>query len=468
MEKLTIDDIPKGIIGETSGTASTPKKGKRKSGAHLKRYDPDEPIIIVLDSLGISHPKTIKVLKDYILEEGRAKRSMEATITQNALYVRDAHIPMQPNYTDCGVYLLAYVQKFFENPKRFVTRILTREMDRETDWPDMNASAIRHTMRNMLQSIAKKQREERKAQKKNKKGTSVATGNANAGAPVEASKPQLLPAIQLKKSAAATSPTDSAPATQERVPSRSPRKKSPKVVIPSVSHETRKSPKRSLDESNHDEAAEPRARNGLSQLDGPTSSPKRQKLDGEFRSDGPAEESTVGTRTSPRLAREPSTERMKMTPVPKSLPASRRELQVQSETLQVRNEDLGRSSAEPIEIEDSLDIIELGSDTKNRTRSLQQQRPPERTKASYSNKGQAGHGASIDLRSPKNAHSQSQYPRKVPIEVVDDTPREVTERQPSQRTAAARNSGLVGQGYQYIEDDDTTIQETPPPEEIAE
>jgi hypothetical protein len=158
MEKLTLEDaIPKGILGDVLSSPPSSKKGRRKSGRSNKKYPPDEPIIIVLDSLGLSHPNTVRALKDYILEEGRAKRSMEAVITQNAFYVREAHIPMQPNFTDCGVYLLGYLQKFFNNPRDFVTRILTREMDPQTDWPDMRAPKIRAAMRDILMKLAEQQ-----------------------------------------------------------------------------------------------------------------------------------------------------------------------------------------------------------------------------------------------------------------------------------------------------------------------
>jgi sentrin-specific protease 7 len=80
---------------------------------------------------------------------------------------------MQPNYTDCGVYLLGYLQKFYNDPREFVTRILTREMDREKDWPDMSAPSLRSRLRTILMDLAKQQEEEkRKAMKLKKKQSS--------------------------------------------------------------------------------------------------------------------------------------------------------------------------------------------------------------------------------------------------------------------------------------------------------
>lgn len=166
--RLTLDDsIPKGILGDVLlSPPSAMKKGKRKSAGGMKKYPPQEPIIIILDSLGLAHPRTVRALKDYILEEGKAKRSMEAIITQNAFYVRGPHIPMQPNYTDCGVYLLGYLQKFLSEPRTFVKSVLAREMDVETDWPNMKAPAIRNAMRDILMKLAEQQGATKKKKKK--------------------------------------------------------------------------------------------------------------------------------------------------------------------------------------------------------------------------------------------------------------------------------------------------------------
>lgn len=170
MDKLTIDEsIPKGILGEvTSSPPASRKKGKSKSNP-LKTYDLEEPIVLVFDSLGMTHTKAVKALKDYLLEEGRAKRGMDAVLAQNAFYPREQHIPQQSNFYDCGVYLLGYLQKFFEDPQTFITRILLREMKAKTEWPKMAAPKIRNSMRDILQGLARQQDKKRKAKHKAKK-----------------------------------------------------------------------------------------------------------------------------------------------------------------------------------------------------------------------------------------------------------------------------------------------------------
>ncbi|KAF2689022.1 cysteine proteinase, partial [Lentithecium fluviatile CBS 122367] len=87
------------------------------------------PAIEDTESLAKPDPETaVRALKDYIREEGRDKRGMDAVITQNAFYAKSDQIPLQENFSDCGVYLLGYTQKFFEDPDRFKNRLLSGQM----------------------------------------------------------------------------------------------------------------------------------------------------------------------------------------------------------------------------------------------------------------------------------------------------------------------------------------------------
>ncbi|KAF2462735.1 uncharacterized protein BDR25DRAFT_122618 [Lindgomyces ingoldianus] len=169
LDKLSItDSIPKGIIGDPGASPkSARKKQRRKSGPPQKKFDPDLPIILVLDSLGHTHPRAVRHLKDYIQQEGKAKRNMEAVIAQNAFNVKE--IPLQNNFVDCGVFVLGYLQKFFHDPHDFVRSILSREMSKEDHWPDMHAPRMRNQMREILQGLAKQQSQERKQARQAKK-----------------------------------------------------------------------------------------------------------------------------------------------------------------------------------------------------------------------------------------------------------------------------------------------------------
>lgn len=127
-------------------------------------------MIIILDSLDQPHPKTRSNLKAYLTEEGKAKLDIDVTVEQA---VTAKGIPLQPNYYDCGVYLLAYMDKFLADPKNFVSRILTREMDLATDWPAMNVTEMRITIKDLLLDLHKAQEAARTPKKKKKKDIST-------------------------------------------------------------------------------------------------------------------------------------------------------------------------------------------------------------------------------------------------------------------------------------------------------
>jgi sentrin-specific protease 7 len=170
MEQLTLGDpAPIGIL-PNAGSSPDSKKTRRKPP--VKKWDSDQPTIIILDSLasGARSP-AVRALKNYLFEEGREKRGIEAKIPQNAFYAKPSQIPTQENYYDCGIYLLAYMQQFFENPDEFKDRLLGGEM-RTGDWPEMEIPNMRDRMRDILQQLHKKQEEERKLSGKEKKAKS--------------------------------------------------------------------------------------------------------------------------------------------------------------------------------------------------------------------------------------------------------------------------------------------------------
>lgn len=142
-------------------------KNKRKV---VPKRDPTQPVVVVLDSLGgIARSGAVRTLKDWIAAEGKSKRGMEAVIKENGYYPKGSQIPMQNNWTDCGVYLLGYIEKFFQNPDEFMHKLLTGSMSAEEDWPELNPSVMRHKMREIIFECHKQQEVARAAQKKAKK-----------------------------------------------------------------------------------------------------------------------------------------------------------------------------------------------------------------------------------------------------------------------------------------------------------
>lgn len=145
---------------------ASPKKRKRKSIPPIQRTDPTSPLIITFDSLSMSHPSTIRILKDYLLAEGKAKRGMEVDLSRiRGLTAKQ--IPQQTNYCDCGLFLLGYIDKFLDAPKEFISKIIGHEYSIEKDWPKLNPSNLRASMRTQLQALHAAEEDERREKAKN-------------------------------------------------------------------------------------------------------------------------------------------------------------------------------------------------------------------------------------------------------------------------------------------------------------
>ena len=66
-------------------------------------------------------------------------------------------IPLQTNNSDCGLYLLAYIEKFAQNPDWFISRLLRKDMDLQTDWPPLTSSDLRLRMSKFLTDLRDEQ-----------------------------------------------------------------------------------------------------------------------------------------------------------------------------------------------------------------------------------------------------------------------------------------------------------------------
>ena len=154
--------------------AARSKKAKRKSGPPaVTRTPPDKPVIITFDSLGVARSPTVKILKDYLREEAKAKRGGMEFEPGQIKGITASQIPQQDNFYDCGVFLLGYVAKFLEaDPKDFIAKIIRREYDEIKDWPNLRPSTLRNSIREQVIKLhedqAVERHRERNAQKNGK------------------------------------------------------------------------------------------------------------------------------------------------------------------------------------------------------------------------------------------------------------------------------------------------------------
>lgn len=137
---------------QKSSPSPSKRKQKKKSRPSGVKYDPGQPIIVTFDSLDMLRSPTISALRDYLREEAKSKKGAELD-TKLIKGMRARQIPLQPNSSDCGLYLLAYLEKFIQNPDEFITKTLQREMDVSSHWPVLRSGLLRHRLREFLDEL---------------------------------------------------------------------------------------------------------------------------------------------------------------------------------------------------------------------------------------------------------------------------------------------------------------------------
>ena len=145
-------DIPN-VDNPPTVKTSSQKKSRRKSNFPPKTWDPDLPVIITLDSLGLPHSPTTRILKDYLRAEAEDKRGGMQWEDGQIKGMTAKHIPLQDNFCDCGLFLLGYMDKFIEDPRKFIVKILQNEYDETRDWPNLVASRMRANIRELIQDL---------------------------------------------------------------------------------------------------------------------------------------------------------------------------------------------------------------------------------------------------------------------------------------------------------------------------
>ncbi|KAJ8004083.1 hypothetical protein DPEC_G00155100 [Dallia pectoralis] len=112
---------------KTEAGGSTGDKGK----PNLRLHNPPEctlegcqrksvvkkPCILVMDSLKLSyHERIYKLLRDYLHVEWQVRRGTPREFSVDSMKGSHCRVPLQDNSSDCGLYLLQYVESFLQNP----------------------------------------------------------------------------------------------------------------------------------------------------------------------------------------------------------------------------------------------------------------------------------------------------------------------------------------------------------------
>ncbi|XDG01964.1 hypothetical protein ABKA04_001579 [Annulohypoxylon sp. FPYF3050] len=121
-----------------------PNKRQSLGPRNPRKYDPNQPRIITLDSLGISHSPACGSLKQYLIAELKDKKNIDV---------------LNPG-------ALGYIRQFLRDPDTFVRSILQHEDD--IPW-NLNPPQLRNEIRDLIFELQKEQQDREDAHKEGKR-----------------------------------------------------------------------------------------------------------------------------------------------------------------------------------------------------------------------------------------------------------------------------------------------------------
>ncbi|XP_012889555.1 PREDICTED: sentrin-specific protease 6 [Dipodomys ordii] len=123
---------------------------------------PYRPCILLMDSLrGPSRSNVVKILREYLEVEWEVKKGSKRSFSKDVMKGSNPKVPQQNNFSDCGVYILQYVESFFENP------ILNFELPMNLmNWfPPPRMRTKREEIRNIILKLQEAQSKEKQQHK---------------------------------------------------------------------------------------------------------------------------------------------------------------------------------------------------------------------------------------------------------------------------------------------------------------
>lgn len=106
----------------TAAAAATPAPATSSGPARATNEDVPavkQPLILIFDSLaGASRSRVVATLRDYLTCEYKVKKpdAQAHVFNKDNMPGHCVKVPQQNNFTDCGLYLLQYVENFFKDP----------------------------------------------------------------------------------------------------------------------------------------------------------------------------------------------------------------------------------------------------------------------------------------------------------------------------------------------------------------
>ncbi|KAL0579200.1 hypothetical protein V5O48_002823 [Marasmius crinis-equi] len=121
------------------------------------------PYIFIMDSLGQKHNKVIEKLSRYLELEAAAKHRKDGVDLMKPIG-RHAQVPTQPNFCDCGLYVLHFARTFVERADRLLQTLVEEskhraQVDRVDDWNARSVGNYRQVLLTHIQVLSKEWKE---------------------------------------------------------------------------------------------------------------------------------------------------------------------------------------------------------------------------------------------------------------------------------------------------------------------
>ncbi|XP_018399292.1 PREDICTED: uncharacterized protein LOC108777009 isoform X1 [Cyphomyrmex costatus] len=111
------DDDEMEMDSDEEDEVDQPEENKIQIKIEEQKETVRNPCILIFDSLaGASRSRVVATLRDYLSCEHVAKLGVEKTFSKDTIKGACPKVPQQSNFTDCGLYVLHYVESFFKDP----------------------------------------------------------------------------------------------------------------------------------------------------------------------------------------------------------------------------------------------------------------------------------------------------------------------------------------------------------------
>ncbi|XP_012993440.2 sentrin-specific protease 7 isoform X1 [Esox lucius] len=116
-DKLTVTVMSDGVVQGESVLQSPPAPLNCTVKTCQRGTVTKRPCIIIMDSLKFSlHERVFKLLREYLQSEWDLRRGSVREFSPEQLKGSHCLVPLQDNSSDCGLYLLQYVESFLQDP----------------------------------------------------------------------------------------------------------------------------------------------------------------------------------------------------------------------------------------------------------------------------------------------------------------------------------------------------------------